>query len=250
MGLTFWAMTSGTWINAAGVLAGTALGMAVRSQLGATTQRTLQQAVGLITLVIGGQMALRLSEVHVGALDGVILALIALALGVLVGEGVRIEERLASLSTLVPKAWQGRGRFNEAVITPFLLFCVGPLTLLGSIANGLTGDASLLLVKATLDGIAAVALACSFGPLVALTILPLVVLQAGLSLGIGSLSGLMVSEPAQSPVFVLVVGVGGVLLLALGLQLLEVTRVRVAACLPALLLAPMSYLVLSRLLAS
>ncbi len=248
MELTFWEMTRGTWINAAGVLAGTTVGVIVRSQLSSTMQRTMQQAVGLVTLIIGTQMALRLSQVHTGSLDGIILALIALAIGALIGEGLRIEERLASLGALAAPERSMSTRLSEGVITPFLMFCIGPLTLLGSMANGLTGDASLLFVKAALDGITAVALACSFGPVVGLTIIPLVVLQAGLSLGIGGLGGLVVGEPAQSPPFVLVVGVVGVLLLALGLQLLEITRVRVAALIPALLLAPASYLLLSRLL--
>jgi uncharacterized membrane protein YqgA involved in biofilm formation len=247
---TLWEMTSGTWINAAGVLAGTAVGAIVRSRLSSTTLRTMQQAVGLVTLVIGAQMALRLSQVQAGAFDGVSLALLALAVGVIIGEGLRIEERLISLSALATGRWATSTRLSEAVITPFLLFCIGPLTLLGSITNGLTGDASLLLVKTVLDGIASVALACSLGPVVGLSIIPLVVLQAGLSLGAGGLGEWVVGEPAQQPPFVLAVGVGGVLLLGLGLQLLEVAQVRVAALLPALVLAPVSYLLLSNFLAS
>jgi hypothetical protein len=246
MELTFWGMTAGTWINAASVLAGTAVGAGLRSRLNGVTQRTMQQAVGLITLVIGTQMALRLGQVQAGALDGVLLALVALALGALVGEALQIEARLAAIGALASRTGDGDSRFNEAVITPFLLFCVGPLTLLGSIANGLTGDSTLLVLKSTLDGIASVALACSFGALVGLTVLPLVVVQLGLSLAAAGFGG-VIGDPAQSPAFVLAVGVGGVLLLGLGLQLLEVARVRVAALLPSLLLAPASYVLVTHL---
>jgi uncharacterized membrane protein YqgA involved in biofilm formation len=94
-----------------------------------------------------------------------------------------------------------------------------------------------------------VALACSYGLVVGLSIIPLVVLQIGLSLGAGGLDGLVAGEPAQQPPFVLAVGVGDVLLLGLGLQLLEVAQVRVAALLPALVLAPVSYLLLTNFLA-
>lgn len=245
---SFWSMTSGTWINAAGVLAGAAVGAGFRAQINATMQRTVQQSVGLVVLVIGAQIALRLGEVRVGPLDGVILALVALGVGAVVGEGLRVEERLAQLGAAVTRGGEG-DRFSAAVVTPFLLFCIGPLTLLGSLANGLTGDISLLLLKTTLDTIAALALACSFGILVGLTVIPLLLLQVGLSLGAGLL-GAAAGDIAQSPAFVLALGVGGVLLLGLALNLLELTRVRVAALLPALIVAPASYLVLAGLLAA
>lgn len=242
----FWAMTSGTWVNAAGVLTGTALGVALRRCAGAVFQRTVQQAVGLITLVLGVQMALGLAEVRAGPLDGIILALLALALAAALGEGLALVERVEQLAARLQGQDAGGGRFSEAVLMPFLLFCIGPLTLLGSLANGATGDMRLLLIKTTLDGIAAIALACSFGASVGFSVVPLLVVQLSLSLLAGSL-GLLFGNLAESPAFLLTTSMGGVLILGLSLQLLEVTRVRVVALLPALVIAPTLYLLSVRL---
>jgi uncharacterized protein len=245
MDLVFWTMTNGTWVNAAGVLTGTALGVALRARAGAAFQQTVQHVLGLITLVLGVQMALGLAEVRVGALDGVILALLALALGAAVGEGLGLAARVERLGARFKH--RDGGRFSEAVVLPFLLFCIGPLTLLGSLANGVTGDMRLLLIKATLDGIAAIALACSLGASVGLSVIPLLAVQLGLSLLAGGL-GAAIGNPAESPAVQLTSGVGGVLILGLSLQLLELTRVRVVALLPALPIVPLLYLLLDRLL--
>lgn len=247
MDLPFWAMTSGSWVNAAGVLTGTALGVALRRRVGAAFQRTVQHAVGLISLVLGVQMALQLSKVQAGPLDGVLLALLALALGAVVGEGLGLAERLERLGERFRGDSLGGGRFGEAVVMPFLMFCIGPLTVLGSLANGATGDMRLLLLKTTLDGIAAVALACSLGASVGFSVVPLLVVQVGLSLLAGSLGAVM-GNLAESPAFLLAMGIGGVLILGLALQLLDLTRVRVVALLPALAIAPATYLLIIRLL--
>ncbi|KAB8140931.1 DUF554 domain-containing protein [Chloroflexia bacterium SDU3-3] len=233
-------MTSGTWINAAGVLAGTALGAGLRARAGGMFQQTLQYAVGLISLLLGIQMAMKLPGVAVGPVDGILIALVALALGAATGEALRLEERLAALGDYARRKMGGGGRFSEGLITPFLLFCIGPMSLLGSIANGVSGDMRLLLIKATLDSITAVALTCTLGPSVGLSTLPLVLFQASVSLIAGAL-GAGAGDPSTSPMFVMVVGVGGVLILGITLRLLDLTPVRTAALLPALVFAPVLY---------
>jgi uncharacterized protein len=241
--MTLWMQTSGSWINVGSVLLGTALGVALRSGLSEAAQRTLRHAVGLMTLVLGVQLALGLSSVRVGIFDGAILALLSLALGGVLGEGLGLEQRLAALSqrvvgTQATTSDAQETRAAQGVLTAFLLFCIGPLTLLGSLRNGLSGDHELLLLKATLDGLAAITLTCSFGWSVGLSVVPLLLFQGSLSLAAGALSSL-VPDPSSDLRVLLVSGIGGVLIVALGLGLLDLVRVRVAALLPALLVGPL-----------
>lgn len=119
-----------------------------------------------------------------------------------------------------------------------LLFCVGPMTLIGSLNNGLTGDNTLLLLKAVMDGLASIALTSSFGIGVGFSVLIVLLYQGGVSLAAGLLAQTL-ADPATSPTVLLITGVGGLMILGLGLNLLEVARVRVASLLPALLLAPL-----------
>jgi uncharacterized membrane protein YqgA involved in biofilm formation len=118
-----------------------------------------------------------------------------------------------------------------------LLFCIGPLTIIGSLNNGLSGDNALLSVKATMDGFAAIALTGTYGLGVGFSALTILVVQGGLSLMAGGLTTIL-SDPASDPHVLLTTAVGGMMIIGLGLNLLEVTTVRVASFLPALALGP------------
>jgi uncharacterized membrane protein YqgA involved in biofilm formation len=142
----------------------------------------------------------------------------------------------------IKRAVRGGGSFTEGFVAASLLFCVGPMTLLGSIQNGLTGDASLLLLKATLDGMSAVALTSSFGIGVGFSVLVILLYQGGVALLAGTLAQVL-PDPAQDPRVLLVTGVGGLMVLGVGVNLLGLTKVRVASFLPALLLAPLVWAV-------
>jgi len=135
---------------------------------------------------------------------------------------------------------RGRGRFTEGFVAASLLFCVGPLALLGSVQNGLTGEAGFLVLKSSLDGFSALALATSLGFGVAASTLVILVYQGGLSLAAGAFASL-VPDPTADPRVLLVNGVGGLMIVALGLGLLEIKRLKVAAMLPALPLAILFY---------
>ena len=125
-------------------------------------------------------------------------------------------------------------------------FCVGPLTILGSIRDGLSGDYSLLAIKAMLDGFAALAFASALGWGVGFSIITILVYQGGLSLVASSLAGSL-GDPAQSPAIAAITATGGLLILAIGLRLLRVREIPVANLLPALLLAPLSVVVIEHL---
>lgn len=235
--LDFWAKTSGTWVNAATVLLGTGLGLLLQGRLPLNMQQVITQGLGLITLFVGLSMAGSVNKVE-GRIDGVILALLAIVIGGLLGEWWRVEQRLETLGNWLKRRFKGKGSFTEGFMAASLLFCVGPMTLIGSLNNGLTGDNTLLLLKAVMDGLASIALASSFGVGVGCSVLIILLYQGGVSLGAGLLAqGL--PNPATSPVVLLITGVGGLMILGLGFNLLEVARVRVASFLPALLLAPL-----------
>jgi hypothetical protein len=245
MSLDFWAKTSGTWINIATVLAGTALGLLLQGRLPLRMQRIITQGLGLITLFVGIQMAGSLTKIQAGSVDGVILALLAIALGGLLGEWWQLEERLTAVGGWLKQRFKGGGGFTDGFVAASLLFCVGPMTLIGSLNNGLTGDNTLLTLKSTMDGLAAIAFTSSFGIGVGFSTLIILVYQGGLSLAAGLLAQFL-PDPATDPRVLLVTGVGGLMILGISLNLLEIAQVRVASFLPALALAPLIYFILAR----
>jgi uncharacterized membrane protein YqgA involved in biofilm formation len=203
-------------------------------------QQIITQGLGLITLFVGFSMAGSLGKVHAGRIEGVILGLLAIVIGGLLGEWWRLEDALERIGDWLKWRFRGKGKFTEGFVAASLLFCVGPLTLIGSLNNGLTGDNTLLTLKATMDGLAAIALASGFGIGVGFSIVVIVIYQGGVSLAAGLLSQAL-PDPATAPPVLLITGVGGLMILGLGFNLLEVARVRVASFLPALLLAPCLY---------
>jgi uncharacterized protein len=241
--LELFARTSGTWINVAAIAAGTAVGVAAGARLPERLGRTLMQVLGLVTLFVGLGMARGLDAVRSGPLPGVILALVSLALGAVVGELMGIEERLTSLGEAARRRLGGGGRFTEGFVTASLLFCIGPMAIVGSIQNGLALDARTLVLKSTLDGIASVALAGVYGIGVGLSAVPLLLLQGGVSVGAAALAQVL-PDPAADPRVLVVSGAGGLLVAGIGVNLLlaglgiEERKIRLGSMLPALVIAP------------
>jgi uncharacterized membrane protein YqgA involved in biofilm formation len=238
MSFDFWAKTSGTWANVFAILLGTGLGLLLQGRLPLNMQQIITQGLGLITLFVGFSMAGSIDQVEVGRIDGVILALLAMVIGGLLGEGWRLEQRLESVGNWLKQQFKGKGSFTEGFMAASLLFCVGPMTLLGSLNNGLSGDNTLLMLKAVMDGLASIALTSSFGIGVGFSVLIVLLYQGGVSLAAGLLAQSL-PDPASSPVVLLITSVGGLMIVGLGLNLLDVAKVRVASLLPALLLAPL-----------
>lgn len=236
--------TWGTLLNAAVVLVGGTLGLLLRGRLPERITLVVMQAIGLVTLFIGISNALDLTKV--AEPPGVLLGLIALALGGALGEWLRITEALEGLGGRLKRMFRGQGRFTEGFVAASLLFCVGPLTLVGSIQNGLTGEAPFLVLKSTLDFFSSLALATTFGFGVIASVLVILVYQGGLSLAAGLFANL-IPDPATDPNVLLVNGVGGLMIVALGFVLLDIKQLRVASLLPALLVVIVLYQLASRL---
>lgn len=249
---------SGTLINVAAVLLGTLLGLTVGGKLPERTHRTLLQTLSLVTLFIGLDMANSLNKVAGGNIPGVLLALISLAIGVVIGEALSIEEALVKLGDNLKQRFKGGGLFTEGFVAASLLFCIGPMTVIGGIQNGLTGDASTYVLKSTLDGIAALALAGAYGIGVGFSALTLLAVQGGISLAAGSFAAGLLNgtDPRMlntNPYVLILTGTGGLMIvgicwnLMLGGLNMEDKRVRVGSMLPALVLAPLALWLASRL---
>jgi uncharacterized membrane protein YqgA involved in biofilm formation len=219
---------TGTLINAATVLVGGAVGTFLRSRFPDRVRQTVMWGVGLISLVIGLQMSL--------STKNILVVLGSLLAGGIVGELVRLHEGLNKLGDALQVEFStGKdGTFSKGFVTASLLFCVGPMTILGSIQDGLSGDYTLLATKSILDGFASLAFAASMGWGVVFAALTILIYQGGLTLGAGLVKTLL-----TEPMVVEMTATGGTLILAIGLNLLDLTTVRVANFLPALLIAPL-----------
>ncbi|HUV89052.1 MAG TPA: DUF554 domain-containing protein [Anaerolineae bacterium] len=232
----------GTLLNVVTVLVGGTLGTLLGARLPERMRETIMHGLGLLTLVIGVQLSFKTGNI--------LIVLGSLLVGGLVGEWLRIEDRLNQVGRWLEdrtaanrkngsdrppaEAHTGVSRFSRAFLTASLVFCVGPMTILGSIQDGLTGDYTLLAVKATLDGFAALAFASTLGPGVLFAALTVLIYQGALTLGARWASVLL-----TDPMIAEMAATGGVLMLALGLGLLEIKHIRAGNLLPALIVAPL-----------
>lgn len=237
---------AGTALNVLAVLAGTTAGVLVGGRLPHQVRVTVMQGLGLVTLFIGVSEA---TSTH-----NVLLALGALLLGGLAGEALRLEDRLAGVGaaierrlgrpvdTEVPEtvaledpdgAPRPRSRFAEGFLVASLVYCVGPLTILGSIQDGLRGDIDLLATKSLLDGFASVAFASTLGWGVGASVITIAVVQGGITASAALLDDVLTARMVDE-----MSAVGGLMLIGIGLRLLDVKEVRVASFLPAILVAP------------
>jgi uncharacterized membrane protein YqgA involved in biofilm formation len=221
---------TGTWINVGTVLLGTLIGWLLGSRLPEGLQARVLAGLGLVTLVLGVDNALAWRDTNpLYVLGGVLL-------GGFVGEALGIEDRLARLGDRLQRRFATEphhSTISEAFFTASLLFCVGPLTVLGAIENGLTGDYQTLATKALLDGFASIALAASLGWGVGLAALTVLVVQGGIALGAGLFDEILKGEALAA-----LTSAGGVLIIGISLKLLDVKDVKVGNFLPALVFAP------------
>ncbi|ELS02576.1 uncharacterized membrane protein, possible Na+ channel or pump [Xenococcus sp. PCC 7305] len=246
MVLDFWAKTSGTWINIVTVLIGSSFGLILKNRLSAKIQRIITQGIGLVTIWIGVTMTDSMGKIDAGAINGVVVGLVAIVLGGIFGEWLQIEEKLKSIGDFLKAKFRGQGLFTEGFVASSLLFCVGPMTLIGCLNNGLNGDNTLLVIKATMDGIVAIALANIYGIGVGFSVVVLFFYQGGLSLLAGLVAN-VIPDPNNNPSILLVSGVGGLMIMAIGFNLLEITKIRVASFLPAIAISPVLYCLMALL---
>jgi uncharacterized protein len=240
----------GTLLNTLTVALGSLIGLRIGDRLSARMQESVITGLALVTVFVGLDNAAQTGNV--------IIPLVSIVLGVIIGELLRIDHGLERLAGWLqrragdaeaetpeqasadddddPRALSPRERFITGFVTASLVFCVGPLTVLGSIQDGmgLAAGFQQLVIKSTLDGFASIAFAATFGVGVLFTTLTVFFFQGSLAL-LGSVAGQFMTDPMIAEM----TATGGIILLGLAIVMLDVKKIRVANFLPGLVIAPL-----------
>jgi uncharacterized protein len=231
---------TGTLLNIATVLVGGIIGLLFGARIPDSLKSTVISGMGLFTAAMGVQMFMNT--------ENPLIVLGALLIGTLLGEWWRIEDSLQNLGKFLEQRFSkegedGSNKFVRGFLTASLLFCVGPMTILGSIQDGLTGDYNLLAVKSVLDGFAALAFASTLGVGVMFSTIIILIYQGGISLLAAQLDAIVTPSMMNE-----LTATGGVILLGLAISsLLEIKKIRVGNMLPGLAIAPLIVWILSLL---
>jgi uncharacterized membrane protein YqgA involved in biofilm formation len=224
----------GTIVNAAAIILGGLLGIALPG-IPEQVKRTVMQGLGLAVAVLGLSMALKT--------DNLLIMIVSLVLGALLGEWLQLERRLEQAGAWLEKKSgslaRGRGRFAEGFVTATLVYCVGAMAILGSIDSGLRHNHLILYTKSLLDGFSAIIFASTLGVGVLFSALPVFLYQGAIAL-CASLITLVVGDEMLNAMIKEVSAVGGVLIIGIGLNVLEIKRIHVGNLLPALLIAALA----------
>jgi len=222
---------TGTLLNIATVLIGGIIGLIFGARIPEKLKATVIAAMGLFVAAMGMQMFMKT--------ENPLIVLGSLLIGTLLGEWLRIEDGLQNLGKILEQRFSkegddGSNRFVRGFLTASLLFCVGPMTILGSIQDGLTGDYNLLAVKSVLDGFAALAFTSTLGIGVMFSTIIILAYQGGISLLAAQLNAVVTPAMMNE-----LTATGGVILIGLAISsLLEIKKIRVGNMLPGLLIAP------------
>lgn len=213
----------GTLTNTIAVVSGGFLGFAFGRRFSPKVHSSIFSALGLFTIYLGIKMSLETKSP--------IVMVISLVLGTIAGELVKIQKLSEKLSDSLKGVLKVKDKkFTDGLITSFMLFCTGSLTLLGTMAEGTTGDAKLLLTKSTMDFFASITLASAFGVGTIFSAIPLFLVQGGLTLFF-KIAG------SDLPIYLIgeMSALGGLLIVGIGLNLLKLKKLRLLNMLPSLL---------------
>ncbi len=250
-----WTVLSGTVFNVITVAVGSTVGLLLSGKLPERYQRIVLDGLGLITITLGIDAAVVIMTDTVGRYRplgaagttyGAKLAMItvgSLLIGSLIGTSLRLQDRVERLGGLIHKRFGtgDSGKFAEGFLTASVIFCVGPLTLLGCLENGLNGDPHLLMIKSLLDAFCSMALAASLGIGVLFSVLTVIGFQGSMSIAAYYIAGDLPDLSQQ-----LMNVVGGYLLLATALTLLNIKRIPVADMLPGIFIPPIAVWLVER----
>ncbi|MEX1300398.1 MAG: DUF554 domain-containing protein [Desulfotignum sp.] len=225
----------GTIVNCLAIIAGSLIGLLFKNGIPDRYNQTVMQAVGLAVLLVGLKTA-------IGS-DDLLVIIISLALGALVGEGVGIENRLERLGKFLEnKVSKGSGGFAQGFVTASLIYCVGSMAIVGSLESGLSGNHATLFAKSCLDGIVSIILSSSLGLGVMFSAVPVLLYQGAITLMASVLKPLLVPAVISQ-----MSGVGGVLILGIGMNMLREEKIKVGNMLPAIFI-PLIWFTILRLL--
>ncbi len=214
----------GTIVNVTTVLLGGSIGLLLNKKLPKRYIHIFFQVIGIFTLFLGFSMALKTSHVlHM------IMALIS---GAVIGEAMNLEQRMEQLGDKLKKRMKlSNEKFTDGLLTAFLLYCMGSLTILGAIEEGMGGSPKLLLIKSLMDGVSSIALASGLGIGVLFSVIPLFIYQGGITL-----LAMFFGEFFPQMYVTELSAVGGILLIGLGIDILDIKKMKVMNMLPALVM--------------
>jgi len=210
----------GTFVNIILILAGALIGRIAGRYLSDQIRRTLMAGLGLAVMLIGMKLALQSQQL--------LVVIGSLIIGGLIGELIGIEKRLEAFGLRLQKRFAGRGTIAEGFVTASLLYCVGAMAIMGALQDGLGETPTILYSKAVLDGVASVALTSTLGIGVAFSVFPLAIYQGGITLAAG-LAKVILTEPVITEMN----AVGGLLIVAIAIDILGLKRLPVGNLLPA-----------------
>lgn len=213
----------GTLVNTAAVIVGGTFGLLLKKNMPERIKTIYFQAIGLFTIAIGISMVYNMQHI--------LIVVSSLAIGSLLGEWWNLESRAEKFSDFLKLKFRiGSEKFSEGLITAFLLYCIGSMTILGAIREGTGGSSDLLMTKSLMDGFSSIILASAFGIGVLVSSVPLLIFQGGITLMAMFASSFFTSEIIQG-----LSSVGGILLIGLGINILEIKKLRIMNMLPALI---------------
>lgn len=212
----------GTIVNTLAVIAGGTLGIFLKKGMPERVRTIYFQAVGLFTLAIGINLVWQMKHI--------LIVVTSIVIGALLGEWMNLEKGADQLSEWTKKKLRiGSEQFSEGLTTAFLLFCIGAMTIVGAIEEGTTGESRLLLTKSVMDGFSSILLASAFGVGVVFSAVPLFLFQGGITMLAKFFGEFLSAETIQA-----LTSVGGILLLGLGINILEIKKLRILNMIPAL----------------
>ena len=214
----------GTLINAGAVILGSVAGLLIHSRLPKNLIKIVFQGIGLFTLFLGINMATKTSNF--------LIMIFSIVIGSIIGELLDIDKAVNRFGDWLKKRIKSKNdKFSEGFITSFLMFCMGSMTILGAFEEGLGGEPNLLLAKSMLDMFSSIILSASLGIGVIFSVIPLIIYQGGLTLFAGSLTGFF-----TDPIINELTAVGGLLLIGLGLNILDIKSIKILNMIPSLII--------------
>ncbi len=214
----------GTIVNTAAILVGSGIGLILKNGISSKYQQTVMQGLSFAVGIVGIQMALKTQNI--------LAVIVSLVIGGIVGEWLGIQSKLDGLGNQIEKHFKGTyGKISEGFITASLVYCIGAMAIVGSIQDGISGDASTLYAKSMLDGISAVIFTAGMGIGVALSSIPVLLYQGTITILAQYFSTLLSSDVIRE-----MTAVGGILIVGISIILLEIKTIKIANLLPSILI--------------
>lgn len=223
----------GTIVNSVAIIVGALIGVFIKKGIKEEYKSTIMDGIGLSVIMIGIMGGIKTQNL--------ILVIGSIVVGSIIGEIIKIEDRLERLGSNMEKRFgKGDSSFSKGFVTASLVYCIGAMAIVGSLESGLTGNHETLFAKSILDGISAIIFASTLGIGVAFSAIPVFIYQGGITLLSNIVKDLMTPEVINE-----MSAIGGILILAIGINILGLKKIRIGNMLPAIFIPIIYYLIVS-----